>query len=508
MESSIHRFTRLLRLRGIRISVSEIVDAVRAAAEPGILSHRERLRAALRVALVKDHRYEPAFDEVFDAFFGLVRIGTEQHGHGHGHGHDDLTDTGELERFTLSDEPGRTPEQGHEHGKPSDIRDYFDPDDLAQRYNLHQEANKIDMSALTEEIVFSQEEADGADAEYRVRLETTRLHGAGAPGQLAGQSQTKVDAELTLAEQDALLRWLDGSADTEGQGDEGDAAALRGRLAGVLQNLPEALKRHVEKLLELETTLVEQRERERFDIDGSAERDRAELEDSLRRLARTFRGALNPRRRVGARGRIDAGRTMRTNMAYDAVPFRPVTMRRVEDRPRLVVLADVSLSVRATAWFTLHVVHGLQNLFAQVRSFAFVAQVAEVTELLAEAPPEQALRTVLAGSLLDVDANSDYGAVFGEFLAEHAGAVTRRTTILVLGDGRGNGNDPNLPAFAELTRRARKTVWLTPEPRYSWRLGRCDLPLYAEHCDRIRVVRDLSGLSRMADEACAQAVRR
>lgn len=508
MESSIHRFTRLLRLRGIRISVSEIVDAVRAAAEPGILADRERLRAALRVALVKDHRDEPAFDEVFDAFFGLVRIGFEQHGHGHGHGHDDLTDTGELERFTLSDEPGRTPEQGHEHGKPSDIRDYFDPDDLAQRYNLHQEANKIDMSALTEEIVFSQEEADGADAEYRVRLETTRLHGAGTPGQLAGQSQTRLDAELTLAEQDALLRWLDGSADTEGQGDEDDAAGLRGRLAGVLQNLPEALKRHVEKLLELETTLVEERGRERSDIDGSAERDRAELEDSLRRLARTFRGALNPKRRVSARGRIDAGRTMRTNMAYDGVPFRPVTMRRIEDRPRLVVLADVSLSVRATAWFTLHVVHGLQNLFAQVRSFAFVAQVAEVTELFAEAPPEQALRAILGGELLDVDANSDYGAVFGEFLAEHACAVTRRTTILVLGDGRGNGNDPNLPAFTELARRARETVWLTPEPRYSWRLGRCDLPLYAENCDRVRVVRDLSGLSSIADEVGMQAARR
>ncbi|NIJ12594.1 hypothetical protein FHU38_002938 [Saccharomonospora amisosensis] len=508
MDSSIHRFTRLLRLRGIRISVPEILDAIHAAAQPGVLAERELLRAALRVALVKDHRDEPAFDEVFDAFFGLVRVGTERHGHGHGHGHDDLADTGELERFTLSEEPGRTPEQGHEHGKPSDIRDYFDSDDLAQRYNLHQEANKIDMSALTEEIVFSQEEAGAADADYRVRLETSRLHGAGAPGRLAGSSQTHIDAELTLAEQDRLLRWLDSSAAEDGFGDEDDAAGLRGRLAGVLENLPAALKRHVEKLLELETTLVEQREREQSDIDGSAERDRAELEESLRRLARTFRGALNPRRKAGARGRIDAGRTMRTNMGYDAVPFRPVTMRRIEDRPRLVVLADVSLSVRATAWFTLHVVHGLQNLFAQVRSFAFVAQVAEVTELFAEAPPEQALRTILAGSLLDVDANSDYGAVIGEFLAEHASAVTRRTTILVLGDGRGNGNDPNLSGFAELTRRARETVWLTPEPRYSWQLGRCDLPLYAEHCDRIRVVRDLSGLSRMADETGAQAVRR
>jgi len=50
---------------------------------------------------------------------------------------------------------------------------------------------------------------------------------------------------------------------------------------------------------------------------------------------------------------------MRTNMRYDGIPFRPVTVAKVSDRPRLVILTDVSLSVRATARFTLHLVHGL-----------------------------------------------------------------------------------------------------------------------------------------------------
>ena len=100
--------------------------------------------------------------------------------------------------------------------------------------------------------------------------------------------------------------------------------------------------------------------------------------------------------------------------------------------------------------------------------------------------------------MIDVDANSDYGSVFGEFLAEHASAVTRRTTVVVLGDGRNNANDPNLAAFEEITRRARETIWLTPEPRYSWGLGSCDLPAYAEFCNRVRVVRDLTGLEQAA----------
>ena len=328
------------------------------------------------------------------------------------------------------------------------------------------------------------------------------------PGSLTSSTGTSVDAALTIAEQDALLGWLNELDDLDNEGDEADAAALRRRLTGVLENLPEALKRHLEALLALENKIIENREQREARVDRIAETERTELEDSLRRLARSLHGALTHRRRTAAAGRVDSGATMRRNMRFDGVPFMPVTVRRAEDRPRLVVLADVSLSVRATSRFTLNLVHGLQDLFTQVRSFAFVAQVAETTELFRDYPSERALGLIFGGDVIDVDANSDYGSVFGEFLAEHASAVTRRTTVVVLGDGRNNANDPNLAAFEEITRRARETVWLTPEPRYSWGLGSCDLPAYAEFCNRVRVVRDLTGLERAAHDFAAEAVGR
>ena len=512
MEATLHRFVRLLRLAGLRVSIPEVLDAMRCAGQPGVLSSRAVLRTALRVALVKDQRDEPMFDEIFDAFFALVRIGGEPDGHGHSHAHDDLVDTGDLESFTLSEQPSDTPQEGHEHGKPKSIRDYFKQEDLAQQYNLHQEANKIDLAALTDQIVFSKETAGPDENNYRVELSADRLHGAGPPGKLASGRSTQVGASLTIAEQDALLGWLGALEDPDGAGDESDAAALRRRLTGVLENLPEALKRHLEALLALEHKIIEgaavRAEAGLSGRDRIGELERAELEDSLRRLARSLHGALTHRRRTAAAGRVDSGATMRRNMRFDGVPFMPVTVRRAEDRPRLVVLADVSLSVRATSRFTLNLVHGLQDLFTQVRSFAFVADVAETTELFRDYARDRALGLIFGGDLIDTAANSDYGSVFGEFLAEHASAVTRRTTIVVLGDGRNNANDPNLAAFEEITRRARETVWLTPEPRYSWGLGSCDLPGYAEFCTRVRVVRDLSGLERAAHEFAGEAVGR
>ncbi|MGO9505250.1 MAG: VWA domain-containing protein [Streptosporangiaceae bacterium] len=507
MVGSLHRFVRLLRLFGVRVSVAEAADAMLAAAQPGVLADAATLRAALRVTLIKDRRDDELFDELFTAFFSLRKVtgpGDEQD---HSHAHDDLADTGELESFTISDEPSDTPQQGHSHGKPADIRDYFRPEDLAQQYNLHQEANKIDLASVTDEIVLSKDTADGGrDAGASVQLETSRLHNPGLPGQLAPPTGSRIDTALTVAQQEVLLGWLDAADDDLG---ERDLAALRAQLAGVIADLPELLRRYLDKLA---GAFVEGRIAERARTESVDERERAELEEALRRLAHQLRGAPTSRQRNTPRGRVSPGRTMRRNMRYDGIPFQPITTSRTADKPRLLLLTDVSLSVRATARFTLHLVYGMQSLFTQARSFAFVDAPIEITELFAEHPLERALGLVFdglpAGGLLDVDASSDYGATFTRLLSEYSAALDRRTTLIVLGDGRGNGTEAQADTFQEITRRVRETIWLTPEPRYSWALGGCDLPRYAEFCDRVQVVRDLTGLQRAAHLMSAEATGR
>ncbi|MEQ4725872.1 VWA domain-containing protein [Nonomuraea sp. B19D2] len=502
MEASIHRFVRLLRLSGVRVSVSETIDAMRAAAQPGILGDRETLREALRPVLIKDRRDDAVFDEVFTAVFTLAPPNPAENRHGHGHGHDDLSDTAAATSFTISEEPAQIPQPGHDHGPPHDIRDYFDPQDLAQRYNPHQEANKIDLSALTQEIVLSQDRQRSTDATVvaSLELEAERLHNAGMPGRLSRGNTLRAGTEMTVT------GYPNGASALEPDGPE--PAIPRDR-AHVADGFAELLVRHLATLAEL-TAAVESRAVERARTEAMDEQSRRELEASLRRLARTLSGALTASRRNSPRGRAHPARTMRQNMRYDGVPFRPVTTTRAEDAPRLVVLADVSLSVRATARFTLHLVHGLQSLFGQVRSFAFVDEPQEITKLFAEHPLEQVPDLVFgaAGGLLNVDADSDYGRTFELMLAEHRSALTRKTTLLMLGDGRGNGHDPKLDAFEELTRRARQTIWLTPEPRYSWRLGRCDLPGYAEYCDQIHVVPDLARLENVAHQMAQRTTGR
>jgi uncharacterized protein with von Willebrand factor type A (vWA) domain len=195
-------------------------------------------------------------------------------------------------------------------------------------------------------------------------------------------------------------------------------------------------------------------------------------------------------------------------MRYDGIPFRPVSVVRARDRPRLIILADVSLSVRASTRFTLQLVHGLQRLVPRVRTFAFVDDFVEVTDVFTDHGVEEALGLITGGDILDVDANSDYGSALVGFLEQFGGEINRRTTVLILGDGHGNGRDPPPDALAELARRAREVIWLTPEARYSWVLAGSDMPLNESLCSRVEVVPDLASLDRVAQKSAGSGATR
>jgi uncharacterized protein with von Willebrand factor type A (vWA) domain len=169
------------------------------------------------------------------------------------------------------------------------------------------------------------------------------------------------------------------------------------------------------------------------------------------------------------------------------------------------VLCDVSLSTRNIARFWLHLVYQLQDLFSKVRTFVFVADLVEVTQLFEEQPLGGAVDRIFSGALIDVDENSDFGRAAGQFMAGHGGAVNNRTTVVILGDGRNNGRPPNERALEEIAGHARQVVWITPEPRWGWTLGGCDMPRYARVCDRVEVVRNVAELGAVAESLVAGA---
>ena len=230
------------------------------------------------------------------------------------------------------------------------------------------------------------------------------------------------------------------------------------------------------------------------------------MEAAIRRIARRIHGAATRRMQQDRIGRISIPHTSRHNMRYDGMPFQPVLRSKREQRPRLVLLCDVSLSTRNLARFWLHMVYQMQSLFSKVRTFIFVADMVEVTQLFEEQTLNRAVETIFGGQLLDVDTSSDFGCAAEQFRNNYLAAANRRTTVVILGDGRNNGRPPNVEALEEIARHAKQVIWMTPEPKWGWSLGSCDMPVYEPLCHRVEVVRTVEQLSKMAEVLVSRAV--
>jgi hypothetical protein len=154
--------------------------------------------------------------------------------------------------------------------------------------------------------------------------------------------------------------------------------------------------------------------------------------------------------------------------------MRPVLRNRRPGRPELVLLCDMSGSVAGFAQFTLLLVQALADQFSKVRSFAFVGLTDEITSLVSTgaADPEGLARRIMTEARLTRwGTNSDYGDSLNSFVEEWPDVIGPRTSVLILGDGRTNGGDPNLAALRRIADRARHVHWLNPEARNYWGTG-------------------------------------
>jgi uncharacterized protein with von Willebrand factor type A (vWA) domain len=75
--------------------------------------------------------------------------------------------------------------------------------------------------------------------------------------------------------------------------------------------------------------------------------------------------------------------------------------------------------------------------------------------------------------------------------------VTNKTTVIILGDARGNGTDPRADIMERLSKRAKRIVWLNPEFHSAWGTGDSDIYRYAPYCSLVRVCSTLNDLERV-----------
>lgn len=502
MDTVVNDFVGVLRGGGLRVSPAESIDALNALKSVG-LGEREVVKDTLRATLVKNVDDTGTFDRLFDLYFSM-RPTVEQPrakiklAQDHDHGPPPA-------KLELGEEAaGEGPEdEGHSHDtdESTEMRRFFEEDRMRAANDIHGESERMRLSMFSQELILNRKPGAMESAlqrlTYHMRLRRSRnMFNPG--GLVPGIGGEEIPLDVSAVDLQDFVDHLH-----ELEVDEDLIAQLEAQSENILRGLPELIKQmqEREKLLKKsardDTEIRRRALRKMLDFTAGEQR---EMEAAIRRIARKIQGAKTRRLKEDRIGRISVPHTLRHNVRYEGVPFDPVLRRRREGKPRVVLLCDVSLSTRNLSRFWLHMIYQMQSLFSKVRTFVFVADVAEVTQVFEEHDMNRAVDEIFSGRILDADVNSDFGKAAEQFKNLYLPTINHRTTLVVLGDGRNNGKEPNASAFEEIARHVRQVIWITPEPRWGWNLGSCDMPLYEEVCDRVEVVRTVEGLAGVAEE--------
>jgi len=224
---------------------------------------------------------------------------------------------------------------------------------------------------------------------------------------------------------------------------------------------------------------------ERMSFDQYSDLDYDEARDALAPLIRRFRIRLGRRLRMARTGRIDFRRTIRAALqrggALIDLNFRARRPRHVD----LVILADISGSVRYAAQLMLELMAGARGCFRRVSSFVYV-------DHLAEADFEQG--HLVMTPALDLYARSDFGRVLGELWQRREGLITRGTLVVIMGDARNNRLPSRADVIREIARMSRGVVWLNPEDPARWGTGDSAIKQYAREVNAVVPSRNLREL--------------
>lgn len=448
MERQISNFIRALRSADVKVSTGEALDAARTVAMIGY-GDRGLLKDSLGCVLAKSEAEKDIHDRLFDLYFARSNAGREA---------------------------SRNEAEETEAGERSESGGSEDGDPVEQMVSLTEEGNEQALAAAVERAA----EAAGLND---IRFST----------QTAYYAQQMVRAMGGEALQERLLQALQQSgaeADTEAE-----------RLIDARRALTMAARERAERAFEV----FGAGETEKFRDDVAATKrltaleahDMARMKLLIAKVAKRLAVKHSRRRKKTSRGILDVRRTMRANAGYDGVPFNVVWRQKKKDRPKIIAICDVSGSVAAYVRFLLLLLYSLKEVIPDLHAYAFSYRLGDVSDILENNEFDEAMKKILREFGLG---STSYGQALSDFAMNHETVIDRRSTIIVLGDGRSNYGDSRLDLFSGFASRAKQVIWLNPEGPALWGTGDSVIPRYAPYCKQMSHVATLRDLERAIDQ--------
>jgi uncharacterized protein with von Willebrand factor type A (vWA) domain len=458
MDKRMVEFIRALRAAGVRISLAESQDAVYGVDEVGV-DNQNHFKSTLKSTLVKEAHDHQVFDYFYPLFFA--------------------SNVPPLQNIP----DNLTPEE--QEMLQQALRSLMGLDqalqDLLRQLLEGQAFNQEQLDQMAEDAGLDQ-----ANEMYQRPWFERRMN-----------QQAQMERLRQMLEQ--LLEQLEAMGMSQEKLDE-----LREMMQENMQGMSEQLSNFVGSSVAQQ--MAQQEPEVKPDISDIpfsrlSQSDIDQIRDEIRRLAARLRSRASLRQKRAKTGTPDPRRTIRANLRYGGTPIELKTRTR-HKKPALVVICDISTSVRYCTEFLLTLIYELQDQVARTNSFVFISDLVDISMEFKEHEPREAVTKVMNNNRPGYY-NTDLGNSLNTFKRDQMGLITSRTTVIILGDGRNNYSNPRLDIAQDIQRKARRLIWFCPEPRSQWGTGDSDMHLYAQHSDGVHYVNTLNDLAEAVDSILA-----
>ena len=453
MDQRIAQFIAALRAGGVRVSLAESADAFQAVDEVGIMD-RDTFRISLRATLVKEARDQETFEKLFPLFFQ-----------------------------SSAPPPMLDATRGMNRQ---------DAKMLAQALRQFTEEMRQMLQKLVKGRPLSRQEMQQLDQ----LLNVEDVNDMRYQNWLTRQMEEALKFKEVRQAMEELMKMLREMGMNRQQVEQ-----LREAMQANQQALQEQLRQHAGE------TIAQNMARKPRDEDSNgamnrpfralSEEDMRILRKEVRRLAAALRTRLALRLKRARTGQLDSKGTLRANMKHDSVPI-VLKHRNNTLKPKVVVICDISTSMRYTSELMLSMLFAIQDQISKTHAFAFIDHLEYITPYFQGKDPAEAVSEILY-QMPSGHYNTDLGSSLATFSKNFMETVDHRSTLIFVGDGRNNFNDPRLDIFTSLARRSRATIWLNPEPAALWGTGDSDMLQYAPYCGKIFQVSNLAQLAEAVD---------
>jgi len=433
------KFAHVLRRLGIRVSTSETRDALDAITQVDLMD-RAQVKGALSAALVKSYQDQQVFNLAFDLFFVPPEIKQERR---------------RLRRERIGEKEKQLQEAEAElaEGFREGGRDWVE--ETLERLQLTGD-QKETLARLPD-----QEKKRLMDLFGKMQGNTIN-----SPSDLIA---SMIESSLNYWRYQMLKqdeeKGVEARLDTTPTGVEELDEMLEAVAAGLTREQDDDLILHE-------------------DMKDIAEKDLPRVTLLIKKLSRHLATRISRRyHRSSKRDRLDIRRTIRKNIRFGGTLLELKYRTRKVQKPRLVLICDVSASMARYAIFVIQFIYGLSSVVRNIESFIFSESLERATPYFKNGGSFAETMSSLMNQSGQWGQATDLHTSLTAFLESYSHLLSPDAFVIIVSDTKTLNAELAAKDLEEVRSRVRDVIWLNTLPRKEWK----ELPAVVEFQKQCRM---------------------